>query len=91
MNTIQVKPNPALDPRVWPLLTHPASGSLLDAAGAVPADGRPWLYDGVTCRMLTDGSILRADDPVFAALAAAQKAEAPEAPAPAAPDPAPAH
>lgn len=70
MSTIQVKPAPTLDRAAWPLLTHPASGGLLDAAGAVPAEGRPWLNDGFTARMLTDGAILRADDPAFAEPAA---------------------
>ena len=66
MSTIQVKPHPDLDPAAWPLLIHPASGGLLDAAKNVPDDGRPWLNDGFTARMLTDGAILRADDAVFA-------------------------
>ena len=61
MSTIQVKPAPDLDPKAWPLLTHPASGGLLDASGQVPPDGRPWLYDGVTCRLLTEGAIVRAE------------------------------
>ena len=66
MSTIQVKPHPDLDPAAWPLLVHPASGGLLDAAKNVPDDGRPWLNDGFTARMLTDGAILRAADAVFA-------------------------
>ena len=66
MSTIQVKPHPDLDPAAWPLIVHPASGGLLDAAKEVPHEGRPWLYDGFTCRMLTDNAILRADDPRFA-------------------------
>ena len=76
MNTIQVKPHPDLDPAAVPLIKHPASGGLLDASGKVPADGRPWLYDGVTCRFLADAVILRADDPLFAAVAAAEQAAA---------------
>ena len=76
MTTIAVKPHPDLDTAAWPLLVHPVSGGLLDATKQVPDDGRPWLNDGFTCRMLTDGAILRADDPAFDAPA--------EAPAPAA-------
>ncbi len=78
MSTIPVKPHPDLDPAAWPLLIHPVSGGLLDAAKEIPDDGRPWLNDGFTARMLTDGAILRADDSVFA-----KPAEAPD-PAPAA-------
>ena len=69
MNHVLVKPHPDLDPAAWPLIVHPASGSLLDAAGNVPDDGRPWLNDGFTARMLTDAAVLRADDAAFAALA----------------------
>lgn len=94
MTHIAVKPAPTLDKAAWPLLKHPVSGGLLDASGEVPADGRPWLNDGFTARMLTDGAILRAEDPVFAALAAKAEAErgdaAPEADRPAA-DHDPAH
>lgn len=82
MTHIAVKPHPDLDPKAWPRIVHPASGSLLDANKQVPPDGRPWLYDGFTCRMLTDGAILRADDPLFAERdAEAEKAEAVEPPA----------
>ncbi len=35
----------------------------------MPDDGRPWLYDGFTCRLLVDGAILRADDSAFRAAA----------------------
>lgn len=67
MTTIAVKPHPDLDVAAHKLIVHPVSGGLLDAAGQIPDDGRPWLYDGFTCRMLTDGAILRADDAVFSA------------------------
>ena len=76
MNTIQVKPAPDLPDAAAKAIVHPASGSLLDASGKVPADGRPWLYDGFTCRMLTEGVILYADDPVYAAIAASEAAQA---------------
>ena len=76
MNTIQVKPAPDLPAAAAKVIVHPASGGLLDASGKVPADGRPWLYDGFTCRMLTEGVIVYADDPVHAAIAAADAARA---------------
>lgn len=75
MTHIDVKPHPDLNPKAWPLIVHPVSGSLLDAQKQVPSEGRPWLNDGFTCRMLVDGAILRADDPLFAARAA-EKADA---------------
>lgn len=90
MTTIAVKPAPTLARAAWPLLKHPASGGLLDAAGQVPADGRPWLDDGFTARMLTDGAIVRAEadaSPGFTAWAADQLA-AQKAPPAAEPDPA---
>lgn len=97
MTTIAVKPHPDVIEAAWPLLVHPVSGGLLDAAQEVPADGRPWLNDGFTARMLTDGAILRADHPIYAERAAAEEKTKAEADAeaaraadtpPAAPDPA---
>ena len=66
MTHVDVKPHPGLDPAAWRVLVHPVSGGLLDAGGKVPPDGRPWLNDGFTARMLTDGAILRADHAMFA-------------------------
>jgi len=65
MTTIAIKPNPAKPSAL--ALKHPVSGALIDAQGNVPDAGREWLYDGFTCRMLVDGAVLRADDPIFAA------------------------
>ena len=80
MTTILVKPAPTLPVEVARLLVHPASGNLVDASGAVPKDGKPWLYDGLTCRLLTEGAIFRADDPVFAVTEPPEAPAEPEAP-----------
>ena len=86
VTTINVKPHPDLDVAAHKLIVHPVSGGLLDAAGKVPEAGRPWLYDGFTCRMLSDGAILRADDEAFAKMDEPldQKTDVDPKPAPAA-------
>ncbi len=62
MTTVQVKPAPGLSPEAARAITHPASGGLLDLEGTAPKGGRPWLYDGFTCRLLTDGTIALVED-----------------------------
>ncbi len=79
MTPIYVKPAPGLDPAAAKVLKSDTGVGLLDVAGNVPEAGTPWPNGGLTLILLRDGVILRADDPVFAALAAqaaAAKAEA---------------
>lgn len=63
-DTIMVKPHPKHE--FASALRHPHSGPILGHDGKVPEEGKAWLYDGFTCRMLTDGAVVRADDPMFA-------------------------
>ena len=66
MITINVKPAPGLDPAAAKVLKSDTGVGLLDAAGNVPEAGMPWPNGGLTLRLLTEGIILRADDPAFA-------------------------
>ena len=98
MTAIFVKPAPTLPLAVAKILKSDTGVGLLDAAGNVPESGMPWPMGGLTARLLTDGTIFRADDPIFTVLAVPDEpapspsaSTSPVAPPDPAPEAAPAH